>query len=326
MASMKTIVNQVIIAGELIDFVNVKSGVSKNGNEYFKFNMVIETNKETSEQHQVEFFEMKNNFDGKENPRFKSMITAYEEYKSRVTDGEGEIVRVTGKLTMNPYVSKNENKIINKIVVKGNSMHRDRGDEKEREKGLFDFCSIFKGMIFVDKLEEIDAENMKVKALVNEYKSKKGAVGHLIDIDVIGKEYVDGVKALLKENTIASIGLKIADVVDTVFLDEDKTVELEKREMIGFGDGLREIQEYNDWVEKENERRKDLRENGLKIHRDALVITGCSRIFTEEDIEKEDLPFDRDSINDMFDLVEDKMADLEAQLTYDNINDEDVPF
>ena len=81
MASMKTIVNQVIIAGELIDFVNVKSGVSKNGNEYFKFNMVIETNKETSEQHQVEFFEMKNNFDGKENPRFKSMITAYEEYK-----------------------------------------------------------------------------------------------------------------------------------------------------------------------------------------------------------------------------------------------------
>ena len=86
MASMKTIVNQVIIAGELIDFVNVKSGVSKNGNEYFKFNMVIETNKETSEQHQVEFFEMKNNFDGKENPRFKSMVTAYEEYKSRVTD------------------------------------------------------------------------------------------------------------------------------------------------------------------------------------------------------------------------------------------------
>ena len=36
MASMKTIVNQVIIAGELIDFVNVKSGVSKNGNEYLK--------------------------------------------------------------------------------------------------------------------------------------------------------------------------------------------------------------------------------------------------------------------------------------------------
>ena len=115
MANMKTIVNQVIIAGELIDFVNVKSGVSKKGNEYFKFNMVIETNKETSEQHQVEFFEMKNSFDGKENPKFKSMVTAYEEYKSRVTDGEGEIVRVTGRLTMDPYVSKNENKIINKI-------------------------------------------------------------------------------------------------------------------------------------------------------------------------------------------------------------------
>ena len=101
-------------------------------------------------------------------------------------------------------------------------------------------------------------------------------------------------------------------------MEENKRVESLVKE-------VEEIKKVLKEGKKENDRRKDLRENGLKIHRDALVITGCSRIFTEEDIEKEDLPFDKDSINDMFDLVEDKMADLEAQLTYDNMSD-DVPF
>ena len=79
---------------------------------------------------------------------------------------------------------------------------------------------------------------------------------------------------------------------------------------------------------------------GFMIERDGAMYSDAvdpaefDRVYTEtdipievmeDDIEKEDLPFDKDSINDMFDLVEDKMADLEAQLTYDNM-DEDVPF
>ena len=37
------------------------------------------------------------------------------------------------------------------------------------------------------------------------------------------------------------------------------------------------------------------------------------------------MPFTTDDINDMLDGIEDKMAELEAQLTYDNMDDS-VPF
>ena len=55
-----------------------------------------------------------------------------------------------------------------------------------------------------------------------------------------------------------------------------------------------------------------------------LIYYAHSKLIYNTEKEKEDLPFDKDSINDMFDLVEDKMAELETQLTYDNMN-EDVP-
>ena len=76
---------------------------------------------------------------------------------------------------------------------------------------------------------------------------------------------------------------------------------------------------------KENERRKELRENGIKIHKQALVVSGSSGAYTKEEIEENDMPFTSEDINDMLDGIEDKMADLEAQLTYDNM-DEDIPF
>ena len=65
-----------------------------------------------------------------------------------------------------------------------------------------------------------------------------------------------------------------------------------------------------------------------KIKMPAMKSTDVKDIvaYTKEEIEENDMPFTTDDINDMLDGIEDKMADLEAQLTYDNINDEDVPF
>ena len=68
-----------------------------------------------------------------------------------------------------------------------------------------------------------------------------------------------------------------------------------------------------------------MRENGLQIHKQGLVVSGSSSAYTKEEIEENDMPFTSEDINDMLDGIEDKMADLEAQLTYDNMN-EDVPF
>ena len=54
-------------------------------------------------------------------------------------------------------------------------------------------------------------------------------------------------------------------------------------------------------------------------------MSGAAGAYTKQEIEENDMPFTTDDINDMLDGIEDKMADLEAQLTYDNMN-EDIPF
>jgi hypothetical protein len=319
-------VNEIVVCGELIDFINDKSGTTSTGNPYFRYTMRIETNKETKETHDVEFMEFATMFDGKENPRYKAMCTAFEEYRSRVTDGVGEVVRVTGKLVTNSYVSKNEKAIVNKLVLKGERMHRDRGDEKEHEEGKFDFCAKFEGIGFIDKVEEVDGK-LVVSTLINEYKSKnKGAVGHLIDMYVTNPDMIEGAKDYLQVDDVVTIGALLVDMVETKFLPESETKELEKRKVSGFGTGIQKAKEYNEWVEKENARRKKLREEGLQIHKESLELTGADLKLDEDFITEGNYPFEKDDINDMLDGVYKIQDDLQAELNMLNINNSDVPF
>ena len=108
-------------------------------------------------------------------------------------------------------------------------------------------------------------------------------------------------------------------------LQKEETKELPLREIKGFGSAIEDAKKENERIEKENARRKELRENGLQIHKQGLVVSGSSGAYTKEEIEENDMPFTTDDINDMLDSIENKMAELEAQLTYDNMN-EDVPF
>ena len=324
MENIKT--NECVICGEIVDFLNVKDGVSsKTGVPWFRYTLRIQTDKETGEYYDVDFFEMKNRFDGKENGKYKAMITIYEEAKAIVTDGEGDIIRVTGKLATESYVSKTENKIINKLIVKGDYMNRKKEGEKEKTEGYFDPVAIFKGVMFVDKMEELE-DKLVITGVVNEYKSKKATVGHRVEFICDEPASIEGMKSLVKIDDVANIGAYIKDIVEVKFLPEEETKELPLREIKGFGTAVEDAKKENERIKKENERRKELRENGIKIHKQALVVSGSSGAYTKEEIEENDMPFTTDDINDMLDGIEDKMADLEAQLTYDNINDEDIPF
>lgn len=319
----KEIVNQFVICGELLDFTNVKAGTSKTGKEYFKYTMKVETDKATGEAHDVEFFEMKESFDGSENGRYKAMCTAYEKYKTRVEDKVGDIVRLNGRLTTNSYVSQGE--IVNKLILSGSYMtHKDENNDKE--EGYFDSCAIFNGVAFIDKIEELE-DKVVVSALINEYKSKnKGSKGHLVDLIATEKDIIEGVKAMFKEEMVLPVGAKLVDMVEVVFLDEEKTKELEKKEMVGFGTGLEDIKKHNQWVEKENERRKVLREEGLKVHREVLSITGCTAPLSIEEIEEKELPFEKFDIDEMFDGVYKIQDDLANELKLQKVSDADVPF
>ena len=317
-------VNECIIAGEIVDFLNVKDGVSKAGVPWFKYTLRIQTDKETSEYHDVDFFEMRDTFNGKENGRYKAMVTVYEESKAIATDGEGDIIRVVGRLATESYVSKTENKIVNKLIVKGVYMNRKKEGEKEKTEGYFDPVAIFKGVMFVDKMEELE-DKLVITGVVNEYKSKKATVGHRVEFICDEPASIEGTKSLVKVDDVANIGAYIKDIVEVKFLPEEETKELPLREIKGFGTAVEDAKRENERIEKENARRKELRENGLQIHKQGLVVSGSSGAYTKQEIEENDMPFADYDINDMLDGIEDKMADLEAQLTYDNMN-EDIPF
>lgn len=322
MANKKEIVNSVVVCGELIDFLDVKAATSKSGRDYFKYTMRVETNKETGEMHDVEYFEMKDSYDGSENGRYKAMCTAYETYKTRAEDKVGDIVRLNGKLVTNSYIS--QDKIVNKLVLSGSYMtHKEENDE--RDESYFDPCAVFNGVAFIDKIEESE-DKVTVSALINEYKSKKSSKGHLVELIANDEGAIAGVKSMFKEDMIIPVGAKLVDLVETVFLDEEKTEELPMKEMVGFGTGLDEIKKYNEWAEKENERRKVLREEGIKVHRETLSITGCTAPIGEDEVEERGLPFEKVDIDEMFDDIYRVQDELNAELQMQQVNNQDVPF
>ena len=150
-------------------------------------------------------------------------------------------------------------------------------------------------------------------------------VVHIVEFICDEKESIEGMKSLVKVDDVANIGAFIKDIVEVRFLPEEETKELPLREIKGFGTAVEDAKKENERIKKENERRKELRENGIKIHKQALVVSGSSGAYTKEEIEENDMPFTSEDINDMITLIEDKIYDLEAQLTYDNMNN-DIPF
>ena len=310
----KQIVNLVNVTGELIDIVNVKEGSTKAGNnDYFKYELKLETNPETGETINVEFFSMKYDMNGDIRKMYKAMDTIYAEAKSRVTDGKGDVIKVLGSLTTNSYVTKN-GEIVNNIVIKGNSMTREKGNEKVK----FVPGATVQCLGLIDKVEKIDEETVKFEVLINEYKSAKSIEGHMVELYAKGKGAVQGTSHLEKD-MLVPFGAEIVNHVETIFLPEEDTELIDTEG--AWGTELERI-------EKENERRTKLREEGIKRYTTKVVLTGARKPLTDEEIEEQELPFDNDSINDMFEAIDDMRQDLENEAAMKKMgdDDQDVPF
>lgn len=306
----KEVQNLVVVAGELIDLVDVKEDQGKSGNTYFKYTAKIET--EPGQTFDVEFFTMKHGMEGEVKKLYKAMDTIEREAKTRVKDGKGDTIRCTGAITINSYVSNNE--IVNKLVIKGNSMHRDKGLEKEKD--MFKTGATLKCVGLVDEIDNVSEEKTVFRTLVNEYKSKKDTIGHIIELVAEGKGAVEGTSAIEKDNIIP-FGAKLVNDVETVFLPEEDTCELSTEG--AWGSMLEEI-------EKKNETRKRLREEGIKKYTTKLVLTGNKSALTIEEIEEQGLNFTDDDINDMLDNIDEKMKELEDKIEIGKVDNSDVPF
>lgn len=304
--------NLVVVAGELIDLVDVKEEESKSGKTYFKYVARVEVKE--GQTFDVEFFTMKHDSEGKVRKLYKAMDTIEREAKTRVKDGKGDTVRCTGAITVNSYLTKDKTEIISKLVVKGNSLKRDKGKEKDLDK--FKPGASLKCVGLVDEIIKESDEKVIFKTLINEYKSKKDTIGYMIELVAEGKGAVEGT-SFIKKDDILPFGANLVNDVETKFLPEDETCELSTEG--AWGSMLEEI-------EKKNEVRKRLREEGIKKYSLKLVLTGNKALLTSDQIEEQELNFTDDDINDMFDYIEDKMNELEDGLVSSGGTSSDVAF
>ena len=150
----KEVVNNVVVVGEVVDLLNMREGSCQNGNnEYFKYTLRLETNPETGETIDVEFFSMKYDFNNNIKKQYVCMDKIYNEVATKVQDGKGDVVRALAKLTSNSYVNKN-GEIINNIVLQGSFMERDKDTKKDKNK-FIPGCNI-QCLGLIDKVEKID--------------------------------------------------------------------------------------------------------------------------------------------------------------------------
>ena len=323
----KEITNLAMVVGELIDITNVKEDSWKDGTEYFKYNILLETNPETGETMEVEFNANKYDRNGNISIKYKGMDTIYEQARSRVTDGEGDIIRATGSLVMNSYVSKKTGEIINKLVIKGNNMTRQKGNEKDKSK--FIPGATFSGIMMVDSIEKIDDETTKFNMLINEYKSAKSIRGHIIPVYAIGKDAVEGTSHFEKDMLIPGGAIIEKHLKETVFPDKMKEWEL-LDETGCWGTEKERIIKENERRKVENEKIAKMKEEGIKIYENRVVLTGTRKNLTEEDVENKELPFETDDIDEMLELIDEKMEDLENESIRikeaELIGDDVVPF
>ena len=313
----KEVVNNVVVVGEVVDLLNMREGSCQNGNnEYFKYTLRLETNPETGETIDVEFFSMKYDFNNNIKKQYVCMDKIYNEVATKVQDGKGDVVRALAKLTSNSYVNKN-GEIVNNIVLQGSFMERDKDTKKDKNK-FIPGCNI-QCLGLIDKVEKIDEETVKFEVLINEYKSAKSIKGHIVELYAKGKGAVQGTSHLEKD-MLVPFGVQIVTDVETTFLPEEDTELLSTD--FAWGSELQRIEE-------ENERRKKLAEEGIKKYTTKAVLTGARKPLTDEEIKEQKLPFETDDIDEMLELIDEKMENLEnesARIKAELIGDDVVPF
>lgn len=302
-------VNNFVVVGEVLDVLNYKEFNVGQPNECWGYTLRIETNPETGEFQDVEYFTMVSN--EKSN---KSMDTIYREVKTRAKDEIGDKVRCSGRITSNDYYKKGE--LIRKVVLSGSFCNRDKG--KASEKELFIPCAKFDVVGVVSDVNVVSEEEINITLLVNEYKSKNGKIkGH--EIEVIGRSEpaVNAMKDSLKKDMIVPFGGLMTKKTTIEFLPDEETAPLSTEG--AWGTGLEEI-------ENKNKIRAELRENGVKREHFELLLTGNKPIVTEEDIEDQKLPFEPDDIEDMYADVDERLDDAKKRDDAKNVSNEDIPF
>lgn len=304
--SKKINYNVAYVRGEVLDIYNIRRIGEGQSWEKLCYELKIQTGED--EVVTVEAFENVYGWDGEESNKYKGLLTICNEVQTRAENGKGDMVNCNCTALNNSYYSNGE--LIEKPRLLLNYVNRQKDGEKI-EPGTF--WSIY-GMIE----EENESEGkLELKCLTNEYMSKNATKGTYLNFEIEGED-VEALKEMVKIGDVVKFEGEIKTVTEIVFLPEEETLELEVK---GLGTAREKII-------KENERRKKLREEGIKKTSVKFEITGAYDPLTEEELKE--TPFEYERLRDMLvrlekDLAKSKEKDDKKNGNVTNL-DEDVPF
>lgn len=311
--------NQFVVCGEIIDIVNFDEKNIGEANEWWKYTLRIETNPETQETIDVEFFTTVSN-----ETKNKSMTTVYETVKTRAKDGKGTIVRCTGSLSSNDHYSKGE--FVKKAVLNGSFCNRQ--GEKGSDKYDFTPCATFKALGLVNEVIEEEGK-LILDCLVNEYKTKNGKIkGGYIDFVVTGEKDIKGLSGQIKRTKeqvdekfiLMPLSGKILKEIEIIEADESQLIEENSEDAWG---------DFEEEIEKRNEYKRDLKENGIRKEKLLLKLVGAKKGLSKEQVEENGYPFGEYDIKDMVDAYEHTLEDSrlrDEEKMSKTISDSEVPF
>lgn len=297
--------NVCYIRGEVLDIYNIRRIGEGQSWEKLCYELKIQTGED--EIVTVEAFENVFGWDGEESNKYKGLLTICNEVQTRAESGKGDMVNCNCTAVNNSYYSNGE--LIEKTILLLNYVNRQKDGEKI-EPGTF--WSIY-GMIE----EENESEGkLELKCLTNEYMSKNATKGTYLNFEIEGED-VEALKEMVRVGDVVNFEGEIKTVIETIFLPEEETAELEVK---GLGTKREKLI-------KENERRRKLREEGVKKSSVKFVITGADDPLNEEDLAE--TPFEEDRLRDMLERLEKDLVKKKEKDDKKNGKtgiEDDVPF
>lgn len=292
----KIVINNFVVTGEVIDIVNFAEYNLGEVSECWKYTLRIETNPETGETHDVEYFTTVSN-----ETKNASMTTIYESVKTRVKNGEGTVVRCTGTIGSNDYYKDGE--LIKKPVLNGSFCNR----KESGSKYSFEPCATFKAAALIRDVIENEG-NITLDTLLNEYKSKNGKIkGGYVDFELSDEKGIKGLNKMI-DKTKELNGDFILMPLSGILKKEIEIIEVDENELIeestedAWGD-------FEEEIERSNERKRKIKEEGLRREKLVLELTGAKVGFSKEIVKSKNLPFDQYDIKDMIDAIEHALDD-----------------
>lgn len=304
--------NRIYVNGELLDKYDFEILNEGAEDEVLRFKLDILTyedkkNQSNNQKTTVEFYARTKDTNGDFKKQVVSAKSVYDNDKSRSKDEIGDIVSCTCKMSSNEYYS--QGRLINSPKIVLEWCNREKSDRKVIPG------TRWKSHVFIKDIIE-NSDSLEIKGLINDYMTQRSIRGYNVNLFIKDKELI---KAFLDTYSVGNVAPLEGYLSEEKIEMDISNMDLEELPVKGIGSAREKII-------KENERRKDIRENGKQITIKYYEITGGYDVLEDT----KDTPFEESNVQEMQDklneyLEKSKKRDIERNGIIEE-DDEEVPF